>query len=58
MQRLLVLVRHGQSEGNAGGVFTGWNDPLLTSRGVDEAKAVARVLKGLNRTGFAGDPNS
>ncbi len=46
MQRLLVLVRHGQSEGNAGGVFTGWNNPGLTSRGFDEAEAVARALKG------------
>ena len=28
--RLLVLVRHGQSEWNLKNLFTGWKDPDLT----------------------------
>jgi 2,3-bisphosphoglycerate-dependent phosphoglycerate mutase len=49
MQRLLVLVRHGQSEWNLKNLFTGWKDPDLTELGVEEARAAARVLmaKGL-----------
>ena len=33
MQRLLVLVRHGQSAWNLRTLFTGWRDPDLTERG-------------------------
>ena len=36
--RLLVLVRHGQSEWNLKNLFTGWKDPDLTEQGVTEAK--------------------
>jgi broad specificity phosphatase PhoE len=36
--RLLVLVRHGQSEWNLKNLFTGWKDPDLTEKGVAEAK--------------------
>ena len=43
--RLLVLVRHGQSEWNLKNLFTGWRDPGLTARGVDEARAAGRALK-------------
>jgi ribosome-binding ATPase YchF (GTP1/OBG family) len=43
--RLLVLVRHGQSEWNLKNLFTGWKDPDLTERGVAEAKAAGRKLK-------------
>jgi 2,3-bisphosphoglycerate-dependent phosphoglycerate mutase len=45
MQRLLVLVRHGQSEWNLKNLFTGWEDPDLTDKGVDEARAMGRLLK-------------
>lgn len=45
MQRLLVLVRHGQSEWNLKNLFTGWKDPDLTDLGVEEARAAGRVLK-------------
>ncbi len=38
MERLLVLVRHGQSEWNLKNLFTGWKDPDLTEQGVAEAK--------------------
>lgn len=40
----LVLVRHGESEGNRQNIFTGWRDLDLTQRGVDEARAVAQLL--------------
>ncbi len=45
MQRLLVLVRHGQSEWNLKNLFTGWKDPALTEVGVEEAHAAGRMLR-------------
>src|SRR5438874_8245226 len=44
-ERLLVLVRHGQSEWNLKNLFTGWKDPDLTELGVTEAKEAGRKLK-------------
>ena len=41
----LVLVRHGQSDWNLKNLFTGWEDPGLTDKGVDEAHAAGRNLK-------------
>jgi 2,3-bisphosphoglycerate-dependent phosphoglycerate mutase len=43
--RLLVLVRHGQSEWNLKNLFTGWRDVDLTDKGVTEARAAGRKLK-------------
>src|SRR5258708_25911235 len=43
--RLLVLVRHGQSEWNLKNLFTGWKDPDLTEQGIAEAKEAGRKLK-------------
>ena len=43
--RLLVLVRHGQSEWNLKNLFTGWKDPDLTEKGLAEAKEAGRKLK-------------
>ncbi|WP_458758967.1 2,3-bisphosphoglycerate-dependent phosphoglycerate mutase [Afipia sp. TerB] len=43
--RLLVLVRHGQSEWNLKNLFTGWKDPGLTELGVKEAVAAGQKLK-------------
>jgi 2,3-bisphosphoglycerate-dependent phosphoglycerate mutase len=43
--RLLVLVRHGQSEWNLANLFTGWRDVDLSERGVAEARAAGRKLK-------------
>ena len=43
--RLLVLVRHGQSEWNLKNLFTGWRDVDLTEKGVAEAKEAGRKLK-------------
>ena len=45
MNRLLVLVRHGQSEWNLKNLFTGWKDPDLTAQGVAEAHAAGKKLK-------------
>jgi 2,3-bisphosphoglycerate-dependent phosphoglycerate mutase len=44
-ERLLVLVRHGQSEWNLKNLFTGWRDPGLTAQGVTEAKRAGTLLK-------------
>ena len=41
----LVLVRHGQSEWNEKNLFTGWKDPKLTPKGVDEAIKAGKELK-------------
>jgi 2,3-bisphosphoglycerate-dependent phosphoglycerate mutase len=46
-ERLLVLTRHGESEWNLKNLFTGWKDPGLTDKGVEEAKRAGRQLKGL-----------
>ena len=45
MERLLVLVRHGQSEWNLKNLFTGWKDVGLTEKGIAEARAAGRRLK-------------
>jgi len=45
--RLLVLVRHGQSEWNLKNLFTGWRDVDLTEKGIAEARAAGRKLKAL-----------
>jgi len=44
-ERLLVLLRHGQSEWNLKNLFTGWKDPDLSPLGVEEAKEAGRRLK-------------
>lgn len=40
----LVLVRHGESEWNKLGLWTGWNDIPLSKKGRKEAKSAAQVL--------------
>ncbi|CAH1650843.1 2,3-bisphosphoglycerate-dependent phosphoglycerate mutase [Chelatococcus asaccharovorans] len=50
MERLLVLVRHGQSDWNLKNLFTGWKDPDLTEQGVREATSAGRRLKALGLT--------
>ena len=52
----LVLMRHGESEANRAGRFTGWLDPPLTARGIAEARAAGAALaaRGLTvRSAFA-----
>ncbi len=41
---LLVLSRHGESEGNRLNIFTGWLDLPLTEQGQSEARALAERL--------------
>ncbi len=43
--RLLVLLRHGQSEWNLKNLFTGWRDVDLSPLGIEEAKEAGRRLK-------------
>src|SRR5260370_23687910 len=45
VDRLLVLLRHGESEWNLNNLFTGWTDIDLSPRGVEEAKEAGRRLK-------------
>jgi len=47
MPATLVLCRHGQSDWNLKNLFTGWRDPDLTDKGIDEARAAGRRLKAL-----------
>jgi 2,3-bisphosphoglycerate-dependent phosphoglycerate mutase len=44
-ERLLVLIRHGQSEWNLKNLFTGWKDVDLTAQGIAEAKKAGEKLK-------------
>ena len=41
----LILVRHGESEWNLKNLFTGWRNPDLTKKGVEEARRTGRKLK-------------
>ena len=41
----LYLVRHGESEANAAGVFAGQTDSPLTPKGREQAKVVAQALR-------------
>ena len=41
----LVLVRHGLSTYNKQGLWAGWDDPPLTSEGIDEARRAGKALK-------------
>jgi len=45
MSGTLVLVRHGQSDWNLKNLFTGWKDPDLSPKGVEEARAAGQRLK-------------
>ena len=41
----LYMIRHGQSETNGKGLWTGWRDVSLTEKGCEDAKAAREVLK-------------
>ena len=45
MNNVLVLVRHGESEWNKLNLFTGWRDPGLTEKGIEEARKGADRLR-------------
>jgi 2,3-bisphosphoglycerate-dependent phosphoglycerate mutase len=42
--KTLVLLRHGESEWNAKGLFTGWVDVPLAAKGIQEASSSGRML--------------
>ncbi len=44
MTATLVLLRHGESDWNAKGLFTGWVDVGLTERGIEEARRGGELL--------------
>ena len=46
---MLILVRHGESTGNAGGLLLGRIDAPLTERGSAQARSVAPVVTGATR---------
>ena len=43
----LILIRHGQSEWNALNQFTGWKDPDLTAKGIEEAHNEGKIINNL-----------
>ena len=43
--KTLVLLRHGESEGNLENRFTGWTDVDLTPKGIEAAKAAGQLMK-------------
>ena len=47
IERNLILVRHGQSEWNEKNLFTGWENPGLTDKGMHEAKVAGSLIKNL-----------
>lgn len=49
---VIVMIRHGKTEHNKLGLFTGWEDPPLAKEGVDEAKVAGKMLK---KSGFEFD---
>jgi 2,3-bisphosphoglycerate-dependent phosphoglycerate mutase len=44
----LVLVRHGESEWNAQGLWTGWTDISLSEKGHEEARKAGELLKDIS----------
>lgn len=42
---LLVIIRHGKTEHNQLGLFTGWEDALLAPEGRQEALNAGRLLR-------------
>lgn len=43
----LYLIRHGESENNKNGVFSGWDQASLTEKGVKDAFVVCNYLKNI-----------
>ena len=54
--RNIYLFRHGQTNYNKRGIFTGWRDSKLTPEGKEEAERIAEQLKDKNiDIGYASD---
>lgn len=43
----LYIVRHGESETNAVGRWTGWLNPALTEKGIADARRARKLLEGV-----------
>ena len=41
----VYCIRHGESETNRDGKWTGWNNPLLTEKGEADAKKAGEIIK-------------
>jgi broad specificity phosphatase PhoE len=52
----VILVRHGETDLNAKGVFRGRADVPLSARGRAQSKAVARALRGIRLDGIYSSP--
>lgn len=46
---MLILVRHGESTGNADGLLLGRTDAPLTERGLDQARSLTAAVSGATR---------
>jgi broad specificity phosphatase PhoE len=46
---VLILVRHGESAGNAAGLLLGRMDSPLTARGINQARSLADTVSGATR---------
>lgn len=44
-QNFIVIIRHGKTEHNKLGLFTGWEDAPLAKEGIEEAIQAGRLLK-------------
>ena len=44
----LILIRHGQSQWNEQGLWTGWNDIELNEKGHQEARDAAEAIRGMH----------
>jgi hypothetical protein len=42
---VIVIIRHGKTQHNKLGLFTGWEDVPLADEGIEEAKEAGRLLK-------------
>ena len=43
----VYITRHGESENNRKGLWTGWFDASLTERGIEDAKRAGKVFSGV-----------
>ena len=44
----LIMVRHGESQANVKGIYSGWTDYDLTERGKEQAEKAGEYLKNIN----------
>jgi len=52
----LYLIRHGETELNARGVYYGWTDCSLSSRGISQAKDIADSLRNVSFDAVVSSP--